>query len=191
MPPPTPWLPGRRGATRWPPVLRGQLPDEAPCPDQSPITTHLLDAGGSDPAETRQLATTPPSGGRGQGDWVHAPRGSCVEIHDGHSTRPRGLERVSWCSTKLRRLCRNSAATRWMTGPARIHGGTSRAEPGTRGGTAQGRLYGEADRVKDGAQGRPAESGLHEDPRNHPPGGGPNQGHRADARSRRQPHVHL
>ena len=26
------------------------------------------------------------------------------------------LERVSWCSKKLRRLCRNSAATRWMTG---------------------------------------------------------------------------
>ncbi len=52
------------------------------------------------------------------------------------------------------------AAQRWMTGPARIQGGTSRAEPGTRGGTAQGRLYGEADRVKDGAQGRPAEPGL-------------------------------
>ena len=49
--PPTPWLPGRSGATRWQPAPRAALPEEAPCPGQSPVTAHRLDAGGSDPAD--------------------------------------------------------------------------------------------------------------------------------------------
>jgi hypothetical protein len=94
--------PCESGDPRFPHAVDGKVPRHGFQGVAEPIANNCS------PARRRRKRP----GGRGQENWVQAPRGSCVEIHDGHSTRPRGLERVSWCSTKLRRLCRNSAATR-------------------------------------------------------------------------------
>lgn len=67
------------------------------------------------------------------GKAAHHPLGTCRTIQRFHSTCPRGLVLTSERSTNARRRWRRNASMRPMTGPGSIHGGTSRADPGTRG----------------------------------------------------------